>query len=131
MVKTITLKANGTFSVNWGSWSFEATISDSNLPSKFVSILESYMHALNTFGGSQVHLELSSFRSFCHVNKGGNLLEFELNDFAPDTTFEEAMELESLVYEHLYPEPEPEPDAELEPEPDAELEPDAGNSTPE
>lgn len=106
MVQTLTITADGSLSINWGSWSHDGTLSDVNLPNNFIALASKYLSALSEFGGSQVHLEQDTFRSFCHVNKGQEVYTFDLDEFTPEVKFDSVMALEQEVYDCLFPEPE-------------------------
>lgn len=113
MVQTLTITADGSFTVNWGGWSHAGTISDVDLPDNFIALAGDYLNALSNFGGSQIHLEQNTFRSFCHVNKGQEVSTFDLDEFAPEVKFSSVMALEQEVYDSFFPEPEPEQNVEV------------------
>jgi hypothetical protein len=126
MIKTLNVKSNGSFEVNFGSYEVSGFVDDIGLPEDFLNKLSEIQSAILSGGFSEIHIETSEFRSFEHLRKSGAVIENSFGEAVSQANFDWIMQQKDAVDFALNPPPPP-----PEPEPEPALEVEVGATDPE
>lgn len=89
MVKTLTVRSNGTFEINTGL--NVLAYSDEFLTPSIDSKIESIVNSISADGASEVHLEKDDFRRFEHLVVAGHVSSFDFGTVISEVEFDALM----------------------------------------
>ena len=89
MVKVLNVKSDGSYEINFGVGAANGNVEDApqSLPDQMLANVLAYHSAITAEGANEIHLEVNSNSSFCHLLKSGSVDVFEIGDFVDVATF--------------------------------------------
>lgn len=95
MVQTINIKSDGSFELNFGSFSISGSTNDEFLPASLLTKMEAIQGVVNQAGVSELHIEKDTFRTFAHTRKGQDVESHEFGTYVSNEEFTSIMSEES------------------------------------